>query len=224
MRFEVFNLELNQGLESSYETGRDEDKFDATCHHLMVYDKTTRQVAGTYRLQTAEMAAAGQGFYSSTHFDLSTLPDSVLAESVEIGRASIAMNHRCLQVLYLLWCGLGLYLNSKSKRYLFGCAALRSEDRSLGNRIHNYMVKKGYMHPTLRVTPHPHLDCRGYGPSSLVATHNDLPPLLRSYFRLGAKICGPPAFDDEFRTIDYFTFVDPEELNEDTLSFFRYRP
>ena len=29
LRFEVFNLELNEGLEQSYLTGRDEDPFDS---------------------------------------------------------------------------------------------------------------------------------------------------------------------------------------------------
>jgi|GEM_PF-4485520 len=31
LRFEVFNLELNEGLEQAYETGLDGDPFDAVC-------------------------------------------------------------------------------------------------------------------------------------------------------------------------------------------------
>ena len=41
LRFEVFNLELEEGLDSSFQTGRDRDEFDATCHHLIATDKTT---------------------------------------------------------------------------------------------------------------------------------------------------------------------------------------
>jgi len=52
LRFEVFNLELGEGLERSYRTHRDEDEFDAGCHHLMVAHKESGKVGGTYRMQT----------------------------------------------------------------------------------------------------------------------------------------------------------------------------
>ena len=46
LRFEVFNLELNEGLEQSYATGRDEDQFDAVCDHLIVEHLPSHQVVG----------------------------------------------------------------------------------------------------------------------------------------------------------------------------------
>src|SRR5687768_10347105 len=54
LRFEVFNLELNEGLEASYINERDEDKFDQTCHHLIVLEKSGGAVIGTYRVRTLE--------------------------------------------------------------------------------------------------------------------------------------------------------------------------
>ena len=56
LRFEVFNLELGEGLDSSFRTGRDRDEFDASCDHLIVTDRTNGNVVGTYRLRTIEMA------------------------------------------------------------------------------------------------------------------------------------------------------------------------
>jgi len=38
------------------------------------------------------------------------------------------------------------------------------------------------------------------------------PRLLRTYLELAAKICGPPAIDREFRTIDFLTLLDLEEI------------
>ncbi len=35
-----------------------------------------------------------------------------------------------------------------------------------------------------------------------------MPKLLRAYLSLGAKICGPPALDREFKTIDFLTLLD----------------
>lgn len=66
LRFEVFNLELGEGLESSFIDERDEDEFDKICHHLIVIEKTTDEIVGTYRLQTLEMANTGAGFYCSS--------------------------------------------------------------------------------------------------------------------------------------------------------------
>jgi putative hemolysin len=38
------------------------------------------------------------------------------------------------------------------------------------------------------------------------------PKLLRAYLSLGAKICGPPALDRRFKTIDFLTLMDLETM------------
>jgi putative hemolysin len=40
-----------------------------------------------------------------------------------------------------------------------------------------------------------------------------VPKLLRAYLAVGAKICGPPAMDREFKTIDFLTLMDLEALH-----------
>src|SRR5258706_15293356 len=71
LRFEVFNLELNEGLAESLQTGLDRDEFDEVCDHLLVEHLPTGQVIGTYRLQTGRNAAAHMGYYSAQEFDFS---------------------------------------------------------------------------------------------------------------------------------------------------------
>ena len=61
LRFEVFNIELNEGLASAYKSGHDFDEFDAVCDHLIVEHIGTKEVVGTYRLQTGSMAKANLG-------------------------------------------------------------------------------------------------------------------------------------------------------------------
>jgi putative hemolysin len=78
LRFRVFNLEIGEGLDSSHETGRDQDPFDACCHHLLVEDVSTGEVIGTYRMQTREMAAGARGFYTAGEFDLQGLPPDMV--------------------------------------------------------------------------------------------------------------------------------------------------
>jgi putative hemolysin len=65
LRFNVFNIELGEGLESSYETGLDSDEFDLFCEHLLVEDKLSRRIVGTYRMQSGEAAARNLGYYSA---------------------------------------------------------------------------------------------------------------------------------------------------------------
>jgi len=64
LRFEVFNLELGEGLAESYATGLDVDPFDEFCDHLIVEEIATSEVVGTYRMQTGQLAAANLGYYS----------------------------------------------------------------------------------------------------------------------------------------------------------------
>src|SRR6185436_13849796 len=131
LRFEVFNLELGEGLDASFLTRRDEDPFDRTCHHLLVEDRASGRIVGTYRMQTSEMAAGACGFYSAGEFTLGSLPREVVAGSVELGRACIAREHRGRPVLFLLWKGLAGYLMHFGKRYLFGCCSLSTQDEAI---------------------------------------------------------------------------------------------
>ncbi len=222
LRFEVFNVELGEGLATSFVTRRDEDPFDAQCHHLMVIDDTTGAAVGTYRLQVREMAQAGQGFYSATEFDFSAWPEAVLDASVELGRACIAKAHRSLPVLYLLWQGIGAYLSHTRRRYLFGCCSLTSQDPCEGAAVLRYLEENGHLHPSLHVAPRAEYACACNDPFP-EATRASVPRLMRLYLKIGARICGPPALDRAFKTIDYLALFDAEQLDDAMATFFRYR-
>src|ERR1700749_4764727 len=86
LRFQVFNLELNEGLDAAYLSGRDADQFDDCCDHLLVEDARTGNVVGTYRLQTGQLAAANHGYYSAQEFDFDPY-EPIRCETVELGRA-----------------------------------------------------------------------------------------------------------------------------------------
>lgn len=215
LRFEVFNLELGEGLDASYETGRDLDEYDAVCHHLIVTDLARGEIVGTYRLQTSAMAAAhAYGFYSATEFDLSGLPPAVIDNAVELGRACIAREHRNTQVLFLLWKGLALYVSSTRLRYFFGCCSLTSQDPREGRTVMAFLEARGHLHPELRVDPRPGFACYGDGlePDPGFASVK-LPKLFRIYLRQGAKVCGAPAIDRQFKTIDYLVLFDVEAMS-----------
>ena len=211
LRFEVFNLELDEGLTESFVSGRDEDDLDRVFHHLLIRSQKTGAVVGTYRMQTPAMAAEHAGFYSAGEFEVDALPEAVLTDAVEIGRACVAKDHRNGRVLHLLWRGLASYLTWNEKRYLFGCCSLTSQDRALGNRVYRYLLREGYV-TRPGIEPLPGLDCRVEYSAGDAEMEDNIPPLFRSYLNLGAKVCGPPAIDRLFKTIDFLVLFDKRQL------------
>lgn len=216
LRFRVFNLELAEGLERSYVTGRDLDPFDAQCHHLIVVHRPSGRIIGTYRIQTTEMARAARGFYTATEFDLSRLPEEILAEAVEVGRACIEREHRLKPVLFLLWKGLARYMSHNRRRWLLGPCSLTSQDPWAGKRALDLVKARGRWRDDLDVTVRPGYECvwEGDDPEPEKAEGLELPALFEMYLRYAGKVVGPPVVDREFKTIDFFVLFDVEELSE----------
>ena len=215
LRFQVFNVELGEGLVESFETGRDEDRFDPVCHHLIVTERSTGEVIGTYRMQTSSMAGRYEGFYSAGEFDLQTFPAEVLDNAVEVGRACIDERHRNRRTLFLLWKGLAAYLAQNRKKYLFGCCSLTSQDPSEGKRVMEYLKARGEVRADVHVPPQPGWECYGENQAYDARAEVELPRLFSLYLRYGAKVCGPPALDRYFKTIDYLVLLNVAELDSD---------
>ena len=214
LRFEVFNLELDEGLEASFETGLDEDRFDAQCHHLLVEDEHGT-VVGTYRMQDSAMARSGFGFYSAAEFELQQLPANVLDQSVELGRACIHADHRNTRVLFLLWRGLAAYMVAGGHRYFFGCCSLTSQDPLEGQRLFERLQAEGAVDRELMVDVTAQFRCETQSPATKDAQQPPrVPKLMRLYLAYGARIISPPALDREFSTIDYLALFDIESLSD----------
>jgi len=208
LRYLVFNLELNEGLDSAHATGYDTDQFDAVCDHLIVEHPGSGKVVGTYRLQTGAVASANAGYYSEREFDFA--PYKRLGDSViELGRACVHRDHRSSEVLYLLWRGIAQYAINHGGRYLIGCSSLTSQDPAHGTAVYEAM-REHLVEPQLRTTPQSAFMMPLTSPEN---ASDKIPKLLRAYLAVGAKICGPPAIDREFKTIDFLTLMDLEALH-----------
>jgi putative hemolysin len=214
LRYRVFNLELGEGLASSDATQRDVDEFDAQCHHLMVCQRETGEVVGTYRMQTREMAQLGNGFYSSGEYDLSPFGDQILDDGVEIGRACIDKAHRNGRVLFLLFKGLVRYVIHNQKNYMFGCCSITSQDPEEGLSTYKLLEETGHVHPTISVLPQEGYECELSPMTIMTCPKVEIPRLMQIYFMYSAKICSPPAIDRLFKTIDYMTLVDIRQMDK----------
>jgi putative hemolysin len=214
LRFLVFNLELNEGLEHSFVTLRDADPFDEVCDHLLVLERSTGEVVGTYRLQTGAVAAKNLGYYSAQEFDLSPL-EPLRPQVIELGRACVHIEHRNLAVLGLLWKGIASYARARNARHLIGCSSLSSQDAATGAAVYTDLSHRFMVAEPLRVKPLPELAC----PLDVIAENYQRPPkLLSAYLSLGAKICGVPAIDRKFKTIDFLTYMDLDSLSPATVA------
>jgi putative hemolysin len=208
LRFEVFNLELNEGLAESFATGRDQDTFDAVCDHLVVEHLPSAKIVGTYRLQTGMNAESYLGYYSAQEFEFKVF-EPFRNRIVELGRACVHREHRNLVVLGLLWKGIAHYARKHGARYLLGCSSLTSQDPAVGASAYADLCRRHLAPLEYRTEPLPAYDC----PLEQLATESpNIPKLLRAYLTIGAKICGPPALDRQFKTIDFLTLLDLRAL------------
>ena len=219
LRFLVFNLKLNEGLATAFETGYDTDRFDSVCEHLIVEHIATGEVVGTYRLQTGLTAMQNYGYYSEREFDFApykSMRDSI----IELGRACIHRDHRSTEVLQLLWKGIARYAVRHEARYLIGCSSLTSQEPARGTAV--YLALQNYLaEPHLRTVPTELFTM----PLVCDAADASIPKLLRAYLAIGARLCGPPAIDREFNTLDFLTLMDLARLPDCVrLRFFRQEP
>lgn len=229
LRFKVFNIELGEGLESSYQTGLDTDQFDLFCEHLLVEDKQednpARRIVGTYRMQSGATAARNLGYYSEQEFDFAAY-EPLRAEILELGRASIDRDHRTPEVLTLLWRGIAQYANDMGLRYLIGCSSLNSTDPAEGWQVYR-QLEHYRVAPEFATTPTEAYVCpteqgehaqplssnteSGVGATPCVQAK--VPKLLKTYMAIGARIAAPPAWDRAFGTIDFLTLLDLKLLS-----------
>jgi len=208
LRFEVFNLELGEGLAASHALERDVDAFDDVCDHLIVEEIATGEVVGTYRLQTGNAAAVNIGYYSEREFDF-TVYKPLRSEMIELGRACVHKAHRNFNLLHLLWRGIAQYAVSHKARFLVGCSSLTSQNPLEGAAMFQQLRRKFLVKPAWQTFPQPifGFSCEIAAPSATAP-----PKLFRAYLTIGAKICGPPAIDREFGTIDFLTLLDLQAL------------
>lgn len=209
LRYEVFNVELGEGLAASRRTEMDEDVFDEQMTHVVLLDQETNLAVGTYRMQTMAHALRHAGVYSGTEYDLTGL-EPWFHSATECGRACIAEDHRSMQTLMLLWRGLRAFLDLHGQRWLFGCCSLTSQDPDDGWRAMKTLRAEGGLHPELLLPARPGFSCgpreREFDPA--IGKAMPLPKLFRTYMRLGSQVVSEPAIDRAFGTVDFLILMD----------------
>jgi putative hemolysin len=186
LRFRVFNLEMGEGLAESYANGMDRDAYDEVCEHLVVEEKSTGRIVGTYRMQSGTTAWRNLGYYSAQEFDF-TPYEPLRGQLLELGRACIEREHRSSEVLTLLWRGIAQYAQHHALRYLIGCSSVPTQVAATGWAMYHRLSPFLAAH---ELRTQPVAECRLPSPVSDTAVPEPVvPKLLKTYLAVGARIC-----------------------------------
>jgi putative hemolysin len=220
LRYYVFYDEMGAlATPQMRDAGRDFDKFDTVCDHLLVVDRTAHDeegqplVVGTYRLTREKDAARAGGFYTAGEYDIAPMLRGMPhgTRFLELGRSCILKSYRSRPgTMQLLWKGLMAYVARFDIDLMFGCASLGGTDPQALALPLAYLHHYHPMPAPLRVRARPELfvamdrlakDC--FDPRDGLRA---LPPLLKGYVRAGCCIGDGAVVDRQFGTTDVFIF------------------
>lgn len=210
LRFAVFVEELGaEAGPACREARREWDRFDEACEHLVVLDRAGA-VVGATRLMDEEGAVRAGGFATEEEFDVAVLRRSG-RRLLEVGRTCIHPAHRGGLVLPLLWQAVARIVASRGVEVAFGLASLPGTDPgALAGALSLLMSEHLAPEATRPVSRQSVLPPPGHFDRREAALA--LPPLVRAYLRLGAKV-GEGAFvDRRFRCTDVCVVLDAATL------------
>lgn len=205
---------------------RDIDAFDLICDHLLVVDHDARSAAGlrkprivgTYRLLRQEVADRYSGFYTQAEFDVAPLLAANPGKRfLELGRSCVLPPYRDKRTVELLWHGIWTYVLHHRIDVMFGCASLMGTDverhaMALSFLHHHALAPQEWRARALPGRGEP-MDVL---PASAVdqkkALHT-LPPLVKGYLRVGARVGEGAVIDHQFGTTDVLIVLPVASIN-----------
>jgi putative hemolysin len=217
LRYDVFTAEPGFALSATrpgIDVGRDVDRFDEYCDHLLVREDSSGELVGCYRMLPPPGAIAAGGLYMATEFEVQGL-DALRPCLVEMGRAVVREDHRNGGVVLLMWAGILAYLDRCGYDYVTGCVSVPvdgADGIAPGSQIRGVrdFVRRRHAAPAEHtVYPYRPVTVQGRVLDDIdPPSRAGIPPLMRGYLRLGAQVCGDPAHDPDFGVGDFPVLLD----------------
>jgi putative hemolysin len=231
VRYRVFYDELGaRQLDLNSISGRDADRFDDVCDHLLVFDTALpgpdhRRIVGTYRLLRQEIAAEAGGFYSEGEFELTKLVTRHPGQRfLELGRSCVLPEYRSKRTIEILWQGIWAYINHHRIGVMTGCASFHgtvpaAHAEALSYLAHHCRASLEWDVRAVagRYCPMDLMPAEAIGMKSALAA---MPPLIKGYLRVGAKIGDGCVVDHQFGTVDVFIVMPVKEISARYVSYY----
>ena len=172
------------------------------------------EVIRVYRLLREEAAARAGQFYSEDEYDLAPLRASG-RRLLELGRSCLHRDHRGGGALFALWQGLADYVHDHAIEILFGVASFHGTDAArlaepLSLLHHRHLAPESLR---VRAREMQSMDLVAEEALDRRAAMLQVPPLIRSYLRMGGFV-GEGAFvDHAFNTTDVCLVMDTARLD-----------
>jgi putative hemolysin len=219
LRHDVFSSEPGFAL-SGRDGGLDADRFDEHCDHLVVREEDSGDLVGCYRMLSPTGAIAAGGLYMATEFDIRAL-DALRPSLVEMGRAVVRGDHRNGAVVLLMWAGILAYLDRCGYDYVTGCVSVPTHPNEPASApgsqirgVRDFVLRRHAAAPEHTVYPYRPVVLDGLGLDDIAPpARPTIPPLMRGYLRLGARVCGEPAHDPEFGVGDFPALLDKRQAD-----------
>jgi putative hemolysin len=218
LRYEVFCKEM---AGQTKKTGLDYDKYDNFCDHLIIVHEPSQKVVGTYRMNFSETSDI---FYTESEFEITDWIKSQTTSFIELGRACIQAEHRRGIVITLLWRGIAEYTKMMGAEKLIGCSSVKVTDARSAALVFKYFEMKDALNSEVFNSREKYqmndllfwlmVFSKGLTESQILEAEEKIPSLLKSYIKAGAKVASYPAYDKEFRCIDFCTIMKISELDK----------
>ncbi|MEE9374876.1 MAG: GNAT family N-acyltransferase [Rhizobiaceae bacterium] len=217
LRYQIFYQEMEAVCDQQIARYQlDADNFDTHCHHLLVLDGS--QIVGTYRLLLDTDAKRAGGFYTQTEFDLAPLlKTNKHLRCLELGRSCIVPAYRNKRTIELLWAGIWAFAQQHNVGLMFGCASFAGTKPELHRRAFSWLhdharlgAEEDCMSRTKTTVPLS--NSMSPSPSRRLA-FKQMPPLLKGYLRVGAKIGSEAVIDHQFGTVDVLVVLKVAEIH-----------
>ncbi|MHA6687879.1 l-ornithine N(alpha)-acyltransferase [Mesorhizobium sp. A556] len=229
VRYRVFYDELGAASGASG-VHTDADRFDRACDHLLVFDTSLpgpehRRIVGTYRLLRQESAASVGGFYSEDEFELRGLIARHPGQRfLELGRSCVLPQYRSKRTIEALWQGIWAYINHYEIGVMTGCASFPGTVPAAHAEALTYLAhhcRTGAAWDVRAVAGRYHaMDMMPIEAVNAKAAIAAMPPLVKGYLRVGARIGDGCVIDHDFSTVDVFVVMPVKEIAARYVSYY----
>lgn len=231
VRYRVFYDELGAFKDRPHLLDRrDADQFDPLCDHLLVLDTNLsglehRRIVGTYRLLRQEVAAAAGGFYSEGEFELKQLVARHPGQRfLELGRSCVLPQYRSKRTIEALWQGIWAYINHYDIGVMTGCASFPGTVPAAHAEALTYLAHNCRAEPAWDVCAvldrYYSMELMPIEAVNAKAAIAALPPLVKGYLRVGARIGNGCVIDRDFSTVDVFVVMPVKEIGQRYVNYY----